>query len=414
MYLCSTSILVTIVVVTKIESVGKDLNFRVYILAIAAFVVGTVELIIGGTLDLVADDLGVSISAAGQLITIFSVVFALSGPVLLALTGKFERKTLYVGALSIFLIGNIISAFSVNYGMLMFSRVICAASGSLIIALSVTLASSVVEPHFRARAIGIIFMGISGSLVLGVPLGLVLGNAYGWRAPFVLISILTVMAIACISLFLTKVPPTSVLSIREQIATLKDKKIVSAQSTSFLFLTGHLTLYAYLTPFLKDVMHVEANWISVFYFIFGIAAVLGGGLGGWLADKWGSKKSIISIIIVFACAIFLLPMMTFSFPLFIMMMGLWSMLSWAISPAQQNYLIEIAPESAGIQQSLNNSALHLGIALGSTVGGVVIEKSSVIYNAWVGGGFIILALLCAIFSITRGRSTQFAKEESIV
>ncbi|MBJ3792206.1 MFS transporter, partial [Bacillus sp. OA1] len=232
--------LVTIVVVTKIESVGKDLNFRVYILAIAAFVVGTVELIIGGTLDLVADDLGVSISAAGQLITIFSVVFALSGPVLLALTGKFERKTLYVGALSIFLIGNIISACSVNYGMLMFSRVICAASGSLIIALSVTLASSVVEPHFRARAIGIIFMGISGSLVLGVPLGLVLGNAYGWRAPFVLISILTVMAIACISLFLTKVPPTSVLSIREQIATLKDKKIVSAQLTSFLFLTGHL------------------------------------------------------------------------------------------------------------------------------------------------------------------------------
>ena len=156
-----TSILVTIIVVTKIESVGKDLNFRVYILAIAAFVVGTVELIIGGTLDLVANDLGVSISAAGQLITIFSVVFALSGPVLLALTGKFERKTLYVGALSIFLIGNIISAFSVNYGMLMFSRVICAASGSLIIALSVTLASSVVAPQFRARAIGIIFMGIS-------------------------------------------------------------------------------------------------------------------------------------------------------------------------------------------------------------------------------------------------------------
>ena len=405
--------MVTIIVVTKIESVGKDLNFRVYILAIAAFVVGTVELIIGGTLDLVANDLGVSISAAGQLITIFSVVFALSGPVLLAVTGKFERKTLYVGALSIFLIGNIISAFSVNYGMLMFSRVICAASGSLIIALSVTLASSVVEPHFRARAIGIIFMGISGSLVLGVPLGLVLGNAYGWRAPFVLISVLTVMAIACISLFLTKVPPTSVLSIKEQLATLKDKNCKCTVNIIFV-LTGHLTLYAYLTPFLKDVMHVEANWISVFYFIFGIAAVIGGGFGGWLADKWGSKKSIISIIIVFACAIFILPLMTFSFPLFIIMMGLWSMLSWAISPAQQNYLIEIAPESAGIQQGLNNSALHLGIALGSTVGGVVIEKSSVMYNAWVGGGFIILALLCAIFSITRGRSTQFVKEESIV
>ena len=103
----------------------ERLEFSCLYFSYRAFVVGTVELIIGGTLDLVANDLGVSISATGQLITIFSVVFALSGAVLLAVTGKFERKTLYVGALSIFLIGNIISAFSVNYGMLMFSRVIC-------------------------------------------------------------------------------------------------------------------------------------------------------------------------------------------------------------------------------------------------------------------------------------------------
>ncbi|AVF22267.1 Purine efflux pump PbuE [Paenibacillus larvae subsp. larvae] len=160
-------------------------------------------------------------------------------------------------------------------------------------------------------------------------------------------------------------------------------------------------------------MHVEAKWISLFYFIFGIAAVIGGGFGGWLADKWGSKKSIISIIIVFACAMFLLPIMTFSFPLFIVMMAIWSMLSWAISPVQQNYLIEIAPESAGIQQSLNNSALHLGIAFGSTVGGAVIKTSSVIYNAWIGAGFIILALLCAVFSITRKQFFTAEKKESI-
>lgn len=102
-----------------------------------------------------------------------------------------------------------------------------------------------------------------------------------------------------------------------------------------------------------------------------------------------------------------------SFPLFIVMMAIWSMLSWAISPVQQNYLIEIAPESAGIQQSLNNSALHLGIAFGSTVGGAVIKTSSVIYNAWIGAGFIILALLCAVFSITRKQFFTAEKKESI-
>ncbi|CAM4049365.1 major facilitator transporter [Bacillus manliponensis] len=388
------------------------MNLRVYILAMAAFVVGTVELIIGGTLDLVANDLNVSISAAGQLITVFSVVFALAGPVLLAVTGKIERKKLYILALCVFLVGNILSAVSPNYAMLFVARMIGAASGSLIIALSVTLASSVVAPQFRARAIGIIFMGISGSLVLGVPIGLVLGNAYGWRAPFILIAVLTVVAIIGIMLFLTKIPPTTVLTVREQLATLKDKKIISAQLTSFLFLTGHLTLYAYLTPFLKEVVHVDANWISVFYFVFGIAAVIGGGFGGWLADKWGSKKSIISIIIAFGIALFILPMVTFSFPLFIAVMTIWSMLSWAISPAQQNYLIETAPETAGIQQGLNNSALHLGIAFGSTIGGVVIEQSSVVYNASIGGIFVILALACAVFSLTR-KQNKVVKEESV-
>lgn len=389
------------------------MNFRVYILAMAAFVVGTVELIIGGTLDLVANDLNVSISAAGQLITVFSVVFALAGPVLLAATGKIERKKLYILSLCIFLVGNIISAMSPNYTALLVARMISAASGSLIIALSVTLASSVVAPQFRARAIGVIFMGISGSLVLGVPIGLVLGNAYGWRAPFILIAALTVVAIVGIALFLTKIPPTTVLSVREQLATLKDKKIVSAQLTSFLFLTGHLTLYAYLTPFLKEVLHIEASWISVFYFVFGIAAVIGGGFGGWLADKWGSAKSIISIIIAFGIALFTLPMVTFSLPLFIVIMTIWSMLSWAISPVQQNYLIEIAPETAGIQQGLNNSALHLGIAFGSTIGGVVIEQSSVVYNASVGGLFVILALACAVFSVTRKQNKVVNKKESV-
>ncbi|MFZ0369121.1 MAG: MFS transporter [Halobacillus sp.] len=380
------------------------MNKKVYMLAIVAFVVGTVELIIGGTLDLVAADLRISLGQAGLLITIFSLVFALASPVLLTATAKIERKQLMLWTLFIFFTGNMIAFWSPSYAVLMAARVLTAASGSLLVVLGVTIASAIVENQYRGRAIGIIFMGISGSLVLGVPIGLTIGNAFGWRVPFLLISILTLVSMIAVAFTLERIKPKPVISIKEQIHSLKDKKIFSAQLTSFLFLTGHLTLYAYLTPFLKTTLGLDPAWVSIAYFIFGVAAVSGGGIGGMAADKWGAEKSIIGIIVLFAIAIFIIPYVTFSLPLFLIVMVFWSSLSWAITPAQQSYLVVTAPETSDIQQSLNNSALHLGIALGSTIGGIVIEQSSVIHNATVGGLFVLLALASSCFSITRGIS----------
>ncbi|MED1471121.1 MFS transporter [Bacillus salipaludis] len=390
------------------------MNFRIYLLAIVSFVVGMAELIVGGILDIVSDGLGISISAAGELITVYSLVFAIASPVLLTVTAKIERKRLLLWTLLIFLCGNMIAFISPNFIVLFLSRIISAASGSLLVVLSVTIASSIVKEEYRARAIGVIFMGISGSLVLGVPIGLVIGNHFGWRSPFLFIAVLTLISMAGVYAFLNKIEPKPMISLKQQLQTLKNSKTLSAQLTSVLFLTGHLTLYAYLTPFLKTTLHLDATWVSIFYFIFGISAVFGGGFGGWLADKWGSKKSILTIVTVFAVALFILPNVTFSITLFVIVMMVWSALSWAITPAQQNYLIETAPETSDIQQSLNNSALHIGIALGSVIGGMVINQYSVQANASVGGVFIIFALLCAIFSITRKPTENRQKEVSMM
>jgi MFS transporter, DHA1 family, purine base/nucleoside efflux pump len=388
------------------------MNFRVYILAIASFVVGMAELIVGGILDVVAEGLGISISKAGELITIYSLVFAICSPVLLTLTAKIERKQLTMWTLFIFLIGNFIAFVSPNFLVLFISRIISAASGSLLVILCVTIGSNIVQEEYRGRAIGVIFMGVSGSLVLGVPVGLVLGNQFGWRFPFLFIAALTLISMIGVYAFLNRIEPKPVIPLSKQLQTLKNSRILFAQLTSFLFLAGHLTLYAYLTPFLQSTLHLSPTWISIFYFIFGISAVFGGGLGGWMADKWGSKKSILSIVAVFSVVMFILPNTAFSITLFVIAMIVWSMLSWAITPAQQNYLIETSPETSEIQQSLNNSAMHFGIALGSSIGGMVINQYSVQYNASVGGIFVLLALLCAAYSITRkpiGR-TKIKKE----
>ena len=138
---------------------------RVYLLTIVSFVVGMVELIIGGILDLVATDLGVSLGQAGLLITIFSVTFAISAPILSVLTAKIERKRLTLVTLFVFLVGNLVAVVSPSYSVLFISRMISAASSSLLIVLCVVMAANIVELQYRGRAIGIVNMGVSGSLV---------------------------------------------------------------------------------------------------------------------------------------------------------------------------------------------------------------------------------------------------------
>lgn len=375
---------------------------RVYLLTIVSFVVGLVELILGGILHLVASDLNVTLGQVGLLISIFSFVFAVSGPILLSATAKVERKKLTLITLLVFFFANVLAVASTGYTMLLLARVISAMSAALLISLCVTIASNIVTEQYRARAIGIVFMGVSASLVLGVPLGLMLGNAFGWRAPFLFIVILTAISFLCVYFFMEEIAPKPGIPLKEQLKTLKNSKIVFIQLTSFLFLAGHLTLYAYLTPFLQMTLGLEGNWISLMYLIFGIAAIIGGGIGGMLSDRFGPKKTIVGVISVFAVSIFAIPFTTSVMPLFIGVMMVWSMLSWAITPAMQSYLIASAPESSDIQQSLNNSALHFGIAFGSMIGGVVIERAYVEMNATVGGVFALLALAVVLLSMRKG------------
>ncbi|RDW21246.1 MFS transporter [Oceanobacillus chungangensis] len=373
---------------------------RVYLLTIVSFVVGMVELIIGGILDLVATDLNVSLGQAGLLITIFSLTFAISAPILSFLTAKIERKKLTLITLFIFFFGNLVAVFSPSYTILFISRMISAASSSLLIVLCVVMAANIVEHKYRGRAIGIVNMGVSGSLVLGVPIGLMLGNAFGWRAPFAMIAVLSLLSITGIFLFMSKMAPTEQISIRKQLGSLKNVVVLFAQSTTFIMLTGHTVLYAYLTPFVKSTMDLDGTWVSIIYFVFGIAAVSGGFIGGTFSDRFGAKPTILSVVLLFGIAIFIIPYTTFSIPLFIIIMVVWGMMSWALTPPMQSYLMQAAPETSNIQISLNNSSVHLGIAFGSSVGGIVIEQASVKQNPTVGGLFVIVALITALISIT--------------
>lgn len=378
------------------------MNPRVYLLALSTMIVGLVELIIGGILPLIAEDLGVSVGGAGQLITVFALVFAVSGPILLSLTSKMERKRLYILSLIVFFVGNIFTYVSPNFTFVMIARVITAMSAALITVLSLTITTRIVKSEQRVKALGFIYMGISSALVLGIPIGILVTKLFHWRAVFLGIASLTIVTLICIQIFLQPLPAKQQHSIGEQLKALGNLKLSFVHLTTIFILAGHYTLYAYFAPFLEIELQFNEYWISLTYFIFGLSAVSGGAIGGFVAGKVGSIRTLFIFVSLFIGTLLLVPVSTFSLPIFFLCVVVWGILSWGHSPPTQDYLIEVDPIYSDIHQSINNSAIQVGIALGSAVGGILLTDTIIFTkNAVVGAIILGLAFISFYISVSR-------------
>lgn len=383
---------------------------RIYLLALVAFIAGLDENIVGGILPLLAHDLSVSVSVAGQLTSIFSLSFALCAALLLSLTARFERRTLLQAALAIFAVSNLAAALAPNYATLFVLRIISAASCSLIVVLSTTFASALVTPSHRGRAIGIIFMGISASLVLGIPFGIALSDHLGWRLPFAAMALLAAALIFWLQASLPQMTAKQPLPLRRYWQQLAIPSLVSAQMVSILMIAGHFTLFAYLAPYLGATLGLHGSGVSLMYAVFGASAVTGGYLGGWLSDHLGSRRTLWLVPAMFTLVLASLPLFAASLWLFLPAMMIWSSLSWSISPTVQSYLISSAPADSEVNIGLNTSAMHLGVALGAACGGLVIAWKSLSVTPWVGAAVSAVALLFALLSLYLSRDRVLAPD----
>lgn len=382
------------------------MNPRIYLLALAAFVAGIDENLVGGILPLLSRELGVSLSAAGQLTAVFSLTFALCAAPLLSFTARVERRRLLIYALLTFAVGNLGSGLAVDYWMLLVCRIISAASCALVVVLASTLSASLVDARLRGRAIGIVFMGISGSLVLGIPLGIALSEAISWRAPFLLLGALALVIAVLLRVTLPTFASRPPLSLLDYCRQLVIPKLLLAQLVSVLLLTGHFVLFAYLAPYVQKTMGIDGVSLSYLYLYFGLAAISGGFCGGWLSDRLGFRRALILIPALFTVVMALLPWATTSLFSFLALYAVWMALSWTISPVVQNYLLHSAPEAGEANVGINTSAMHLGVALGAALGGVVIARGSLEITPLVGALMTGFALAAACLSLSTRMNPQ--------
>lgn len=370
------------------------LNYRLALLALGTFALGTDGFVIAGILPVIAHSLAVSVAQAGQLISVFALIYAVGGPVLATLTGKVTRRRLLLSALVVFALANGWAAVSPDYWSLLAARMVAAAGAALYTPTAAAMAAAMAAPEKRGRALALVAAGLSTATVLGVPLGTWIGFSWGWRYTFALVAILAVVAGLGILAFLPEVAAAKPVDLRTRLSSLGRPAILTGLVFVVLSFTGGFTVYTYIALLLHSLTHLGGGGISIVLLVFGLAGMAGTWLGGHGTDTWGPVPILAAgsglLVVVFLT----MPWTFVWLPGAVVATAVWGIAGWTIPPAQQHRLIALMPENPGVVLSLNASALYVGIGLGAVLGSLVIRyvHQPLPDLAWASMGCEILAV----------------------
>jgi predicted MFS family arabinose efflux permease len=374
----------------------------VFWLALAAFAIGTEAFVIAGLLPIVSADLQISVAATGQLVTAYALAYALGSPILAVAFNNFDRRDVLTLALSGFIAANLLAVAATSFPLLLASRVLMAMGAALCTPTAIGVAVALASPERRGRAVALVTSGITVATVIGVPLGTMVGNQFGWRATFVLVAALGAVALAGVLYGVPRGLPNSTATLGERLAVARHPGVLYALATTVLWAIGGFTVFTYLAIPLQGLGFNAAD-ISLALLIFGSAAAIGNMLGGTLADRFGPLPTAAVGLAGMATALVLLSLVLKSatpdharYAVLLLVFG-WAIAGWAFYPAQVASIIRIDPRSSVIALSLNASALYLGFALGGAAGGIVLSILGPTDLGWVGGSSVAASLAVLLF-----------------
>lgn len=344
-------------------------------LFLAAFAIGTTEFVITGILPNVAGDLGVSIPTAGYLISGYALGVAIGGPIMAIVTAGLERKLTLLGLMGIFVVGNLLCAAAPSYGWLMAARVIVSLSHGSSLGIASVIAAGMVAPERRARAVGLVISGITAANVIGVPLGTAIGNAVNWRATFVVVSLLGIVAGAAAALWVPKAGGEG----EKERAIVAEIKVLGRQDVYMSFLiivvaaTGFFAMFAYITPFIVEVVGLPANWLPLMLAGLGLAAFAANFAGGRLAD-WNLMGSVIGIFAVVVVVDLGLLGAASYLVAGIVLLALWQFTNFSFAVPMQARILAAAHSAPNLAATLVSTAFNIGISGGAAIGSVFLTR----------------------------------------
>jgi len=345
------------------------LPFAIYALAVAAFAVGTAEFVISGILPLLAGDLDVSIPTAGLLVTAYAIGVAIGGPVLTVLTARYSQRAVLIGVMVLFALSQVLCAFAPDYGLLLAARLLSSVGHGAFFGAGNVVVANLVPPERRGAAFSLFIGGITVANLLGLPAGTAIGVEFGWRATFLGVAVLGVVATLVLVLRLPRTARTEEArpGFRAQLAELRHQQVWLSYLTIALVMVGALAWGTYQTATMIEVVGISPGLVWIYLLVGGIGAVLGIYLGG-LGTDWKPMPTLIGVLLAQSFFYFTLLFALHDPVWFTLNLLASSILGFAFSTPLQARVIAAAARAPNLASSLISTAFNIGIAAGAAIG----------------------------------------------
>jgi DHA1 family inner membrane transport protein len=359
-------------------------------------IIGTGAFVIAGILESVAVSLSVSVPAAGQAVTAYAIATAVLAPVVLVATGHWRRKRAMQLALALFTVGNVICAVAPDLTILLLGRVLMGL-GAVFTPIAAGIAVASVEPARRGRALSVVFLGISMSYVVGIPLGAWLGLQWGWQVPVAAVAALSGVMLLLVTRWVPRDIDAPGASFRGLPELLRQGRVLWPLLLTLLYFIAIFCVFSYIGPVLQALFPMSGERLSATLMVFGLAGVAGTLIGGWANDRFSPRRTLVVQLSVLGAMMLLVPFTQGHYVALLAVFVVWGVAGFGMMTPQQSRLAEAAPAQAPILLSLNTSMLYLGTALGAAIGGAASTSLGFDRLSWIGVPLALAGLLTLAF-----------------
>ncbi|EHE7803158.1 sugar transporter [Enterobacter cloacae complex sp. CDL006] len=380
---------------------------RVVTLAIAAFIFNTTEFVPVGLLSDIAASFHMETAQVGIMLTIYAWVVALMSLPFMLLTSQMERRKLLIGLFVVFIASHVLSFMAWNFTVLVISRVGIAFAHAVFWSITASLAIRLAPAGKRAQALSLIATGTALAMVLGLPIGRIVGQYFGWRATFFAIGMGALITLVCLIKLLPKLPSEHSGSLKSLPLLMRRPALMSIYLLTVIVVTAHYTAYSYIEPFVQVVAGFSANFATVLLLILGGAGIIGSILFGKLGNKHASALVSSAIGLLLACLLLLMPAAGSESHLAILSL-FWGVAIMIIGLGMQVKVLALAPDATDVAMSLFSGIFNLGIGAGALVGNQISLHVSMSAIGYLGA---IPALIALIWSVLIFRKWPVAMEE---
>lgn len=372
-------------------------------MTVSAFLVNTSEFMPIGLLTDISKDFNITAAQAGVMITAYSWTVTLLSLPLMLLACKIKPKKLLLGTLTVFAVCQVLSVISIGFPFLVVSRIGVACAHSIFWSIASPFAVRVVAKENQAKALSAIVTGTAFAMVLGMPLGRMIGLQIGWRMTFLCVGIISMIVIAYLLFVFPKIENSESFSVSQLPELFKNSNLMIIYMITFLFATGYYTAYSYVEPFLQKIAGFSSNLVTITLMLFGIAGLL----GSYLFSKFYEEHHFVfvqTVLFGFVGALAILYPASINMYTIILVCAIWGIASMAFQVCFQAEIIGcVSTAASSVAMAIFSAIFNLGIGSGTGLGGMVYTNISLKYVGFVGA---VIVLVAAIIGFIKFRTSK--------